>query len=287
MIFLNVLQFCLNFFDLSQIFLTILNSSKNSTTFLNFFLPSKFLNFSELFSTFLVVFQCFMTFLYLSTLCLLLIKISFPEITSFFFICTVYYVLFQLRISPNLPLKAIAGRSLKATKIFPCSPKVLPSAQWEEKGERERKSSQSTNNMDFPNAASSFRCDILTWQLEKQRKMRQPISFAKAFGIFVVCYLHQKYGPEIIDVWLKISEKTSWVIGGRHFKNMRKKKNFKTPQKLRMLSLSLYIQGPLWMLRLLFLIVRNVIQDCFFGGLLQLSLSLSFSLYLSLSLSFC
>ena len=69
----------------------------------------------------------------------------------------------------------------------------------------------------------------------------------------------------------------------------------KTSQELRMLSLSLFIQGSLWMLRLLFSIVRNVTRvsnvtrlwDCSLRVFLQLSLSLSFSLYLSLSLSFC
>ena len=35
---------------------------------------------------------------------------------------------------------------------------------------------------------------------------------------------------------------------------------YKTSQELRMLSLSLFIQGSLWMLRLLFSIARNVIS---------------------------
>ena len=69
----------------------------------------------------------------------------------------------------------------------------------------------------------------------------------------------------------------------------------KTSQELRMLSLSRFFQGSLWMFRFLFSIVRNVtsvtkatsLWDCSLRVFLQLSLSLSFSLYLSLSLSFC
>ena len=65
---------------------------------------------------------------------------------------------------------------------------------------------------------------------------------------------------------------------------------FETSQGLQMLSLSLFIQGSLWMFRLLFSIVRNVTSVSKVTSLwdysLQLSLSLSFSLYLSLSLSF-
>ena len=79
------------------------------------------------------------------------------------------------------------------------------------------------------------------------------------------------------------------IFSSTKFRKFRQK----TSQELRMLSLSLFIQGWLWMFRLLFSIVRYVtsvskvtgLWDCSLGVFLQLSLSLSFSLYLSLSLS--
>ena len=116
--FSNFLNYTIHF---PQLCLTILNSSQNSTTFLNFFLSSKFINFPELFSTLL-----FLNVLWRFSTCQ-----HFAYYLSRFLsqlkwrIWTVYYVLSQQRISPNLPLKPIACCALKATKIFPCSPKVL------------------------------------------------------------------------------------------------------------------------------------------------------------------
>ena len=67
-----------------------------------------------------------------------------------------------------------------------------------------------------------------------------------------------------------------------------------TSQELQMLSLSLFIQGSLWMLRLLLSIVKNVINVSKVTSLWDCSLrvfficqSFSFALYLSLSFSFC
>ena len=65
--------------------------------------------------------------------------------------------------------------------------------------------------------------------------------------------------------------------------------SFQTSQELRMLSLSLFIQGSLWMMRLLFSIARNVIsvsQISRIQGVFSMSLSslLSFSSLSSLSL---
>ena len=59
------------------------------------------------------------------------------------------------------------------------------------------------------------------------------------------------------------------------------KRRRKTSQEMRMLSLSLFIQGSLWLFRVLFSIVRNVISVS------KVTMSLSLSLSLSLLLSFC
>ena len=134
-------------------------------------------------------------------------------------ICTVYYVL-----SPYLPLKAIVRRALKATKIFPCSPKVLSGRR------RGRGGGSLRHNMDFPTAASSFRCQMLTWQLAKPRKMRQPISFAKVFGIICCLLFPPRVWPgnqrctieNIQKEHLEWSEEGTFKIWERRKKTLKK-----------------------------------------------------------------
>ena len=61
------------------------------------------------------------------------------------------------------------------------------------------------------------------------------------------------------SIWITTSRRAPPIIETQFQKHFYKEMK-KTSQELRMLSLSLFIQGSLWMLRLLFSIVRNVIS---------------------------